>query len=230
MKEIFTESVFFGMLLSLGAYQAGCYLRKKTGWALMNPMLVAIVLVICFLLCTGISYESYMKGAHIISDMITPATVCLALPLYQQFDKLRKNATACMTGIIAGIIASCFSILAMVAIFRLEHFDYVTLLPKSITTAMGIGVSEELGGNVAITVVSIVITGVTGNVFAEKFLKLIRVESPIAKGIAIGTSSHAVGTARAMEMGPVEGAMSSLSLVVCGILTVLAASLFAMLW
>lgn len=230
MKEFFNESVFFGTFLSLAAYSLGCYLNKKTGWVLMNPLLVAIVIVIAVLAAGDLDYESYRKGANIISYMLTPATVCLALPLYQQFEKLRKNAAACMCGMIAGILASALSILAMVVIFGMSHTEYVTFLPKSITLAIGAGVCEELGGYVPITVVTIILTGVLGNVFAEKFLKLIKVTDPVAKGIAIGTSSHATGTARAMEMGQVEGAMSSLSLVVCGILTVFAASIFALFW
>lgn len=134
-----------------------------------------------------------------------------------------------MAGMLAGVLASLACILVMALLLGLDHAAYVTFLPKSITTAIGIGVSEELGGIVPVTVVSIIVTGVLGNVFAEKFLKLIRVDNPIAKGIAIGSASHAVGTAKAMEMGAVEGSMSSLSIVVCGIMTVVLASFFSMI-
>jgi len=228
MKELLQESVFLGVLISLGSYMLGTWLKKKTGWALMNPLLISIVLVISFLLATGISYESYSRGAGIISYLLTPATVCLAVPLYQQFELLKKNFRAVAAGIAAGVLSSLVSILLFAILFHMDHASYVTFLPKSITTAIGLGVSEELGGYVPVTVVAIVITGVLGNIFSESFLKLIRVEEPIAKGIAIGSSTHAVGTAKAMEMGEVEGAMSSLSIVVCGVTTVFAASVFAL--
>lgn len=170
----------------------------------------------------------YAKGAGIINYLLTPATICLAVPLYQQVELLKKNLKAVLCGICAGVLSSLVCILLLALLFHFDHASYVTFLPKSITTAIGLGVSEELGGYVSVSVVSIIITGVLGNIFAEKFLKLIRISEPIAKGIAIGTSSHAVGTAKAMEMGAVEGAMSSLSIVISGILTVAGASIFAL--
>ena len=208
MKELFESSVFVGVLISLASYWIGVWLKKKTGLSFMNPLLISIILVITFLLLSGTSYESYKAGAQSLSYLLTPATICLAVPLYQQVELLKKNWKA-------------------VLVFHFDHATYVTFLPKSITTAIGMGVTEELGGYVSLSVVVIVITGVLGNVLADFVLKLFRVEEPIAKGIAIGASSHAVGTAKAMEIGPVEGAMSSLSIVVCGILTVVGASVFA---
>ncbi len=226
-KDLFSGSVFFGVLLSLGAYAVGMWLKKKTGRALMNPLLIAIILVIAVLWLLGISYEDYARGADIISYFLTPATVCLAVPLYQQFELLKKHWRAVIAGVASGVLSSLCSILAFALIFGFDHAAYATFLPKSITTAIGIGVSEQLGGYVAVTVVSIIITGVLGNIFAEQFLRLMHIEEPIAKGIAVGTASHAVGTAKAMEMGEIEGAMSSLSIVVSGILTVIGASIFA---
>lgn len=230
MNSVLLDSVYFGVFLSLSCYAIGIYLKKKTGWLIMNPLLVSIVLVIAVLLVCGVSYEKYYDGARYISYLLTPATVCLAVPLYQQVELLRKNWKAVVLGIASGVLASMLSILAMAVLFGLDHAEYVTFLPKSITTAIGIGVSEELGGYVSITVVVIIITGVLGNIFAEKFLRLMHIKEPVAKGIAIGSASHAVGTARAMEMGPVEGAMSSLSIVVSGVMTVAGASLFAALY
>lgn len=229
MKEIFETSVFFGVLISLGAYAIGMWLKRKTGWPLMNPLLVAIVLVICTLLLFDVDYPTYQRGANVISYMLTPATVCLAVPLHQQVELLKKNYRAVLIGITSGVLASLVSILILALLFHLNHTEYVTFLPKSITTAIGIGVSEELGGNVALSVVSIIVTGVLGNIFAEGFLRVMKIEEPIAKGIAIGAASHAVGTSKAMEMGAVEGSMSSLSIVICGIMTVAGASLFAMI-
>ncbi len=227
--DMLENSVFFGVMISLVSYAIGMWLKRKTGWALMNPLFVSIVLVIATLLLFNISYDSYKQGSNIITYLLTPATVCLAVPLYQQVELLKRNFKALMAGMLAGVLASLGCILLMALLLGLDHATYVTFLPKSITTAIGIGVSEELGGIVPVTVVCIVVTGVLGNVFAEKFLKLIHVTNPIAKGIAIGSAAHAVGTAKAMEMGAVEGSMSSLSIVVCGIMTVVLASLFAMI-
>ncbi len=194
---------------------------------MMNPLLVSIVIVVCALLLTGTEYENFKKGTELISYLLTPATVCLAVPLYQQFELLKRNWKAVTAGILSGVLSSMLCVLAFALIFRLDHATYVTFLPKSITTAIGIGVSEELGGYISISVVSIVLTGIIGNIFAEKFLKLLKINEPIAKGIAIGSSSHAIGTTKAMEMGAIEGAMGSLSIVVSGILTVFLASVFA---
>ncbi len=230
MKEFIESSVFFGVMVTFLSYGLGMALKKRFKSALLNPLLVSIVIIIGFLLITGVSYDSYAAGSQYVSYLLTPATICLALPLYQQWELLKRNYRAVVAGIVAGVLSSMTSILALSALLRFGHESYVTFLPKSITTAIGIGVSEELGGYVSVTVVVIVITGVLGNIFAEQALRIMRITEPIAKGIAIGSASHAVGTAKAMEMGPIEGAMSSLSIVVSGILTVIAAPIFASFW
>jgi len=227
MSQLLESSVFFGVFISLSSYMFGIWLKKKTRCSLANPLLVSIILVIAVLSLFKVSYQSYTKGAEIINYLLTPATICLAVPLYQQVELLKKNWKAVIAGISAGVLSSLVCILLLALLFHLDHTAYVTFLPKSITTAIGLGVSEELGGYVPVTVVSIIITGVLGNIFAEKFLSILHINEPIAKGIAIGSSSHAVGTAKAMEMGAIEGAMSSLSIVVSGILTVIGASIFA---
>ena len=227
MKELIESSVFIGVLISLASYGIGMWLKKKTGLSFMNPLLVSIILVIIFLQVSGVSYQTYAAGANAISFLLTPATICLAVPLYQQFNLLKKNWKAVVAGVVSGVVSSLVCLLLLALLFKFDHQTYVTFLPKSITTAIGMGLTEELGGYVSLAVVVIVITGVIGNVIAEGVLKLFRIEEPIAKGIAIGSSSHAVGTAKAMEIGPIEGAMSSLSIVVCGLLTVIGASIFA---
>ena len=174
-----------------------------------------------------VDYDQYNGGAQYISYLLTPATVCLAVPLYEQLTLLKKNFKAVAAGILSGTVASLGSVYLLARLFQLNHEQYVTLLPKSITTAIGMGVSQELGGVVTITVAVIIITGILGNVIAEGVCKIFRIHEPIAKGLALGTASHAIGTAKAMEMGPVEGAMSSLAIAVAGLLTVLGASLFA---
>lgn len=215
-----------GVAISLVAYAAGVFLRRKFKSDVFNPLLIAIAVTILFLAASKTDYETYNNGAKVLSWLLTPATVALAIPLYEQTALLKKNYKAVFAGIISGVLTSLVSILAMAALFRLSHREYVTLLPKSITTAIGMGISEELGGYVTVTVAVIVITGVLGNIFAKALCKIFHITHPIAKGIAIGTSSHAVGTAKAMEMGEAEGAMSSLSIAVSGILTVCGAIIF----
>ena len=227
MKDLLQNSVFLGVLLSIGAYAIGMLLKRKTGWSILNPLLVSIVLIIAFLLVTGLPYQTYSEGADIISYMLTPATICLAVPLYQQVELLKKNYKAVLAGILSGVFSSMITILVLALLFGFDHASYVTFLPKSITTAIGMGVSQELGGYVSVTVVVIVLTGVIGNVIADRVLGFLHIEEPIAKGVAIGSASHAIGTARAMEMGQVEGAMSGLSIVVSGIMTVLGATVFS---
>lgn len=229
MNEFVVSSTFFGVVLSLIAYEIGVLLKKKFKVALFNPILIAIVLTLCVLLVCKIDYNSYNASAKYLGYLLTPATVSLALPLYEQIEILKKNAFAIFTSIFIGALTSLCCILGMAIVFGLSHAEYVTFLPKSITTAIGMGVSEELGGYVSITVAVIIITGVIGNVIAETVFKLFRIKHPIAKGVALGTSSHAIGTAKAMELGELEGAMSSLSIVVCGIITVVGATIFSVL-
>lgn len=230
MNELIRTSAYCGVVLSLGTYFLGSWLKKKLKWRFLNPLLLSILFTVVVLLAGGVDYDSYNQGAKYLSYLLTPATVCLAVPLYEQFEVLKKNWQAVLAGILAGVGASLLSILAMAVLFSLGHEEYVTFLPKSITTAIGMGVSEELGGYVPVTVAVIIITGVRGNVLAESVLRLFRIQAPVAKGIALGTASHAIGTTRAMEMGEVEGAMGSLSIVVSGVLTVAGASLFALFW
>ena len=227
MNEVFENSVYFGVIISLASYGIGASLKKKFNLAIFNPLLVSILLTIGFLLIFDIDYEVYNNGGKYISFFLTPATICLAVPLYEQFELLKKNFLAIFLGILSGVIASMSTILLLAYLFKLNHNEYVTLLPKSITTAIGMGISQELNGYVPITVTIIVVTGIIGNIFAEIICKIFKITNPIAKGIAIGTSSHALGTAKAMELGEVEGAMSSLSIVVSGILTVIGAGIFA---
>jgi len=227
MAEFFHNTVFFGSLVSLAFYGVGVLLRSKLKLAIFNPLLVAIVLTMVFLLVFDIDYETYNAGAKYLSFLLTPATVALAIPLYEQFQKLKENAAAVAVGITTGVVTSMVSVLILCRLFGLGHTEYVTLLPKSITTAIGMGVSEELGGFVPITVAVIIVTGIIGNILAVGVCRLFRITHPVAKGIGIGSASHAIGTTKAMELGEVEGAMSGLSIALSGILTVLLAGIFA---
>lgn len=227
MKPFLTDSVFLGVVISLLTYEFGLWFKKKVKIAIFNPLLISAIAVMVFLVVFHIDYADYQEGAKYISYLLTPATVCLAVPLYEQLELLKKNMKAVIAGIVSGVITSVSCILVLALIFHFDHQQYVTLLPKSITTAIGMGVSEELGGYVTITVAVIIITGIFGYITADVILKLFHIEEPIAKGIAIGSASHAVGTAKAMELGEIEGAMSSLSIAVSGILTVVVAMIYA---
>jgi predicted murein hydrolase (TIGR00659 family) len=227
VKEIVANVTTFGVVLSILAYEIGLAAKRKLKLSFINPLLVSILLVIGFLAVFQIEYETYKESAQYITYLLTPATVSLAIPLYQQIDLLKKNFVAIFAGIFAGVVTSLVTIFVMSYLFGLNHAQYVTLLPKSITTAIGISVTEELGGYPSITAAVIIITGILGNVTAEWFLGLVRIKSPVSKGLAIGTAAHAVGTAKAMELGEEEGAMSSLAIVVAGLCTVAVVSLFS---
>lgn len=226
MTVFLEDSLFAGVTLSLLAYLLGVVLKKKFKCAIFNPLLISIIITIVVLVTAHVDYDVYNQGASYLSWFLTPATVCLAIPLYEQWKLLKKNIKAVLLGIIAGVLTSLGTVWVLAEVMGLSHKEYVTLLPKSITTAIGMGVSEELGGYVTITVAVIVVTGVLGNIFGELICKIFRITDPIARGLSIGSASHAIGTAKAMELGEIEGAMSSLAIAVAGIFTVAASSFF----
>lgn len=227
MNNFVTNSAFLGVSLSLLFYALGAFLKRKFKLAFFNPLLISIAVTIVVLLVSKTDYETYNSGAKNLSWLLTPATVCLAIPLYEQLQLLKNNWKAVTFGILSGVLTSLLTVFVLSKILGLSHQHYVTLLPKSITTAIGMGVAEELGGYVTITVAVIIITGVLGNIFGELICKIFHITEPVSKGLALGTASHAIGTAKAMEMGEVEGAMSSLSIAVAGILTVFGSAIFA---
>lgn len=227
MNSFFEESMFAGVTLSIIAYLTGVMLKKKFKLGFFNPLLIAIAVSIVFLVVGNIDYEVYNEGARFLSWLLTPATVCLAIPLYEQWDLLKNNHKAVLLGLTSGVVTSLVTVLVLSLLMGLSHEEYVTLLPKSITTAIGMGISEELGGYVTITVAVIIVTGVLGNMFGELICKVFKIEEPISKGLAFGSAAHAIGTAKAMEIGEIEGAMSSLAIAVSGMLTVILSSIFA---
>ena len=227
MNQMIINSTTIGVVISVMGYELGLLLKRKFKITIFNPLLISIIFVICCLLLFRVDYDNYNKSAQYLSYLLTPATVCLAIPLYQQIKLLKENVVAIFAGIISGVLTSLVCIFVFALIFNFGHEEYVTLLPKSITTAIGMGISEELGGYVTITVAVIIITGVLGNICGDAVCKIFKITNPVAKGIALGTSSHAIGTAKAMEMGEIEGAMSSLSIVIAGICTMVGASVFA---
>lgn len=227
MKALLTESVYFGMVLTLVCYEIGLVVKRKVRFPLANSLLVGAALIIVTLLLLEMDYETYRASVLPINFLLTPATVCLAIPLYRQLTLLKKYPLAILGGVFSGVLTAMISIYIFSLAFGLNHEQYVSILPKSITTAIGMGVSEKIGGVVALTVISISISGISGTILADIWLKLLGIREPIARGLALGTAAHALGAAKAMEHGEIEGAMSSLAIVVTGILSVIAISVFA---
>lgn len=227
MSNAVKDFLFFGAAISIISYELGLFLKKKFKLAIFNPLLISIMIVMAFLSVFHIDYQIYNSSAQYISYLLTPATICLAVPLYRQLELLKQNSKAIMAGTLTGVLTTMVTVLLLSLIFNLNHQQYVTFLPKSITTAIGMGVSEEMKGFVTITVASIIVTGITGSIIAETVCKVFKITEPVAKGIAIGSASHAVGTTKAMEIGEIEGAMSSLAIATSGLCTVIFASIFS---
>ena len=230
MNEVLGHAAYFGVAISLAGYAVGLWLKKKIRKPFANPLLISILLVMGALAVLKIDYDAYNESAKYLSYLLTPATVCLAIPLYQQLELLKKHWKAVIGGLTAGVASSLVSVWGLSVLFRLTHEQYVSLLPKSITTAIGMGVSEELGGIVTLTVASIILTGVLGAVIGEAVCRLFRIKNRVAVGLAFGSAAHAVGTSRALEIGEIEGAMSSLAIAVSGLITVTVASFFVGLY
>ena len=229
LKTFLNDSTFFYVFLTLITYGFGVMLKNKFKHPVFNPLLISTALCIAVILIFKLDAAKYKQGTKFISFLLTPVTVCLAIPLYEQFEKLKDNWLAILLGIISGVVTSLSLVFGMCLAFGLSKPEFIALLPKSITTPIGIAMSEKFAGIPSLTVAAIVVTGIVGNIFAELILKVFRITHPVAKGIAIGTSSHALGTAKAMEIGEVEGAMSSLSVAVAGIITAILFSFYAKL-
>ncbi len=217
------NSPLFGILLSLVAFEIGVTISKKFKYSFLNPLLIANILIVGFLLTTGISLESYNVGGDYISVMLSPATVVLAVPLYRQISKLKQFWKPILAGIFAGSLTSLACVIVVSKLVGLSDTLMLSLLPKSITIPMGSVVSAQIGGIPPVTIIAITITGITGAVAAPAVCRFCRIKNKVAQGIAIGTASHALGTTRAMEIGEVQGAMSSLSIGVAGLFTAIVA-------
>lgn len=229
LSDFLSRSAVWGVLLTLAAFALGTLLNHRTGKAILNPLLLGSIFVIVFLSVLHLPYADYQASAAPVNYLLLPATVSLAIPLYEKLDLLRKNAAAILAGITVGTLLSLGSAFVLALVLKLEHTQYVTLLPKSVTTAISMDVSAELGGIAALTGAIVILTGIAGNLLAESVCKWFHITDPIAKGIGIGTSSHAIGTSKALQMGEVEGAMSGLAIAVAGVLTAVLCPVFAML-
>ncbi|NNU75344.1 LrgB family protein [Clostridium estertheticum] len=226
MNDLITSPVF-GVISSLIAYEIGIYIKKKGRLSIFNPLMIAVIILILFLTKFHIKYEDYNKGGQIISFFLFPATVALALPMYKKFVLFKENATPILIGIFSGAISGFISVVFLSKLFGLTDVLIKSLMPKSITTPIGIALSKQLGGLQSITVVAIIITGIIGSIGGPFLYKIFKINDKVALGIAMGSSAHALGTARAMEIGEVEGAMSGLTMAISGVVTVL---LYPLLW
>lgn len=224
MAELLT-SPFFGIALSILAYWVGISIQKKTGLVVCNPLIIAIVLVSGVLLLFRIPYEAYNAGGEIINMFLAPATACLAASVYSKLSLLRRFWLPILVGCVMGSLASMGSVLLLCRIFGLDEALTASLLPKSVTTPIAVSISSSHGGIPSITVVAVILTGILGSVLSPALIKLFRVREPLTAGLAIGACSHAVGTARALELGETQGAMSGLAIGICGIVTVILSTL-----
>lgn len=213
-------------ILTVAPYFFFVYIKKKLGWSFVNPLLFAIAVDMAVLLSFGIDTKTYTSGAKYVSLLLTPATIALAFPLYEELKTIKKDIVPILISIVFGVFSSVLTVFVIYKIFLLEKVHFATLLPKSITTAIGIDVSKSMGGIVSITVFTIIFTGIFGAIVSDLVFKLMKVDSDIAKGVALGSASHAIGTAKANNMNELCGAASSMSLVISGILSVIILPLF----
>ena len=230
MTEFISQSSLACILITFLSYWIGDAIHKKWPLPVLNPLLVAIILSAGCIYVLHLSPDEFSTQNKSLNLLLTPATVCLALPLYEQYQLLKKNFRALCIGITGGVIANGFLIFILAKLFHLDQTQFITLLPKSVTTAIGLAISEELGRIVPVTVIIIAFTGVLGNVSARAACRLCRITEPLAQGIGIGTASHVIGTSKALEINETAGAASSLSIALAGILTALFAPLLAGLY
>lgn len=220
MNDFLSESIFFGVFLTLFAYQTGVWLAGKWKVPICNPLLIAAVMIIAVLKLGHIGYDTYMAGSKYVSFFLTPVTVCLALPLYRQIRVLKKNAAAVIISIGCGCVAHALTITGLCSLLGIKEVLWLSLLPKSVTTPIAVGLSGEIGGMEAVTAVGVSLAGIFGAIAGPAIMKIFRIKEPVAQGLGIGTASHALGTTKALELGEIQGAMSALAIVVAGILTV----------
>lgn len=227
MADTLFSTPFFGLALSVVCWCFGVWLQKRTGLLVCNPVLVSALLVIAVLLVLRIPLEQYHAGGSMIKLMLGPATAVLALNIYQQRKVLKEHFLPVLLGCLAGSVASIGCVLLLCKLFQVDEIFTASMLPKSVTTAIALGISENGGGIPGLTAAAVVITGVEGAMLAPLFARVFHITDPVAEGVAIGACSHAVGTSKALEIGQLQGAMSSIAICVCGIMTSILALFFS---
>lgn len=228
LSEYMGQTMFFGCLLSIVCFWIAKKISKKLKWTICNPILIASILVVLVLTVFQIEITDYERSASVLSKLLTPATISLAVPMYRQLELLKKNIVAIVLSIFSGILAGCLTVIGVAKIFAVSDELTRSLMPKSITTAIAMGVSEEIGGNPTLTVGIVVFTGILGAIILKAVCKIFAITHPISVGLACGNAAHAIGTTKALEIGEIEGAMSSLSIVVAGVITVLVVPIMVM--
>lgn len=213
------QTPFFGIALTIFAFWIGVNVQKKLKIAIFNSIMIAAMVILLVLKLLGISLEAYFVGADLIHLMLGPATTCMAVSIYNKRDLLKKNFVPVLAGCLAGVLAHFVCVLLMSKLFKIEDALTLSLLPKSVTNPIATAISQEQGGVVSLTVAAVVVAGTLGNLAAPLMVKVFRIKNPMATGLGIGACSHAVGTARALEMGKTEGALSGLAIGICGIIT-----------
>lgn len=221
MKEVIINSIYFGAGLSLVCYSLGLVIRKHVPSELCNPLLLASIFVIVILKVFQIDYDVYNNGASHITALMQPATVCLAVPLFKQIQALKKNIGAILISIFCGCISHVIVVIGLGMLFGVDHALIASILPKSVTTPIALGISSEIGGIEAVTVIGVVIAGMMGAIVAPTIYKIFKIKEPVAQGLGLGAASHAVGTSKAVELGETQAAMGSLAIVVTGVMTVI---------
>ena len=220
MEKILVDSGYLGVILTLFSYLIGIKLNRRFKYTILNPILIGSALIIAILMMLGINYSVYKESTENLSILLTPATICLAVPMYKQFEILKKYKGAVFISVMVGSICALLTIILMAGLLGFDLTTIKSLMPKSITTAIAIGVSEEIGGIPTITIMAVVLTGILGAIITEKVCKIFRIKNPVAVGLAHGTSAHAIGTSKALEIGELEGAMSSIAIIMAGLITV----------
>ncbi|WP_409966846.1 LrgB family protein [Bengtsoniella intestinalis] len=226
MMNAVAQSPFFGMTLTIFAYWLGVKIQSKTKSPLCNSMIIAVAFVVAFLNLSGITYDQYYVGASIYQTFLVIATACLGVSIYRQLDLLKKNLLPVIVGCVVGSVTSIASVLFFCKLLAYEPIITLSMLPKSVTTAIATAISDDQGAITSITVAAVAISGVGGNLFAPYLSKLFRVKNPLEEGLAIGACSHALGTAKAIQLGETQGAMSGLAMGLCGVITAIFALAF----
>ncbi len=223
MQNFLQQTSYFGFVITLIIYYLSLCLKNKTKLSILNPLLVTTIIIVVILLIFNINYETYNIGAKYISYFLTPTTVCLAIPLYKQIKVLKKNVIGILSGILAGVIANASVIVLLVKLFKMNNELGTSLLSKSITAPIAIGLTDELGGISSITVFAVILSGIIGAAIAPTIFKLFRIKDETAQGLACGTAAHGSGTTTALELGEIQGAMSGLAIIVTGLITTIIA-------
>lgn len=223
MQDFLQQTSYFGFVITIVIYYLSLYIKNKTKLSILNPLLVTTIIIVAILLVFNINYETYNIGAKYISYFLTPTTVCLAIPLYKQIKVLKKNVIGILSGILAGVIANATVIVLLTKIFKMNNELGTSLLSKSITAPIAIGLTDELGGISSITVFAVILSGIIGATIAPTIFKLLHIKNETAQGLACGTSAHGSGTTTALELGEIQGAMSGLAIIVTGLITTIIA-------